>query len=169
MSSESNPAYVSRLPAPRRSGRLPLFFVSVLLLVEFLDEIMDGVGGAAWPLIRDDLGLSYAEVGVLLSVPSFISCIVEPFMGILADVWRRRVLALAGGVAFTLSVDELVIAYFTAGTAETFPIKVYSMVRFSVTPEVNAVSALLILLTVVLTTIALKMQDITRSASAGAH
>ena len=37
----------------------------------------------------------------------------------------------------------------------------------SVTPEVNAVSALLILLTVVLTTIALKMQDITRQA--GAH
>ena len=32
----------------------------------------------------------------------------------------------------------------------TFPVKVYSMVRFSVTPEVNAASALLILLTVIL-------------------
>jgi len=41
------------------------------------------------------------------------------------------------------------------------------MVRFSVTPAVNAVSALLILLTVVLTTIALKMQDI--SGESGAH
>ena len=105
MSSESNPTYVSSLrPAPRRAGRLPLFFVCVLLLVEFLDEIMDGVSGAAWPLIRDDLRLSYAEVGVLLSVPSLVATFVEPVLGILADVWRRRPLVLAGGVAFALSV-----------------------------------------------------------------
>ena len=41
---------------------------------------------------------------------------------------------------------------------KTFPVKVYSMVRFSVTPEVNAASTLLIVLTVVLTAIALKVQ-----------
>ena len=112
MSSESNPTYVSSLrPAPRRAGRLPLFFVSVLLLVEFLDEIMDGVSGAAWPLIRDDLRLSYAEVGVLLSVPSLVATFVEPVLGILADVWRRRPLVLAGGVAFTLAVLSTGLSY----------------------------------------------------------
>jgi spermidine/putrescine transport system permease protein len=41
----------------------------------------------------------------------------------------------------------------------TFPVKVYSMVRFSVTPEVNAASAMVIALTVILTTIALKLQS----------
>jgi spermidine/putrescine transport system permease protein len=68
---------------------------------------------------------------------------------------------IAGGLlAFTLSLDDFVITFFTSGpNTITFPVKVYSMVRFSVTPEVNAASALLIALTVVLTTIALKLQS----------
>ena len=47
-------------------------------------------------------------------------------------------------VVFTLSIDEFVIAYFTAGRTVTFPIQVYSMIRFGVTPEINAVATLLI-------------------------
>ncbi len=47
-------------------------------------------------------------------------------------------------VVFTLSVDEFVIAYFTAGRTVTFPIQVYSMIRFGVTPEINAVATLLL-------------------------
>lgn len=68
---------------------------------------------------------------------------------------------IAGALlAFTLSLDDFVITFFTSGpNTITFPVKVYSMVRFSVTPEVNAASALLILLTVVLTTVALKLQS----------
>ncbi|WP_339710853.1 ABC transporter permease [uncultured Sphingosinicella sp.] len=63
-------------------------------------------------------------------------------------------------LAFTLSLDDFVITFFTSGpNTITFPVKVYSMVRFSVTPEVNAASALLIALTVILTTIALKVQS----------
>jgi spermidine/putrescine transport system permease protein len=63
-------------------------------------------------------------------------------------------------LAFTLSLDDFVITFFTSGpNTITFPVKVYSMVRFSVTPEVNAASALLIGLTVILTTIALKVQS----------
>lgn len=62
-------------------------------------------------------------------------------------------------LAFTLSLDDFVITFFTSGPDTiTFPVKVYSMVRFSVTPEVNAASTLLILLTVILTFIALKLQ-----------
>ena len=46
-------------------------------------------------------------------------------------------------VAFTLSVDEFVIAFFNSGpTSITFPIKVYSMIRFGVTPEINAIAAI---------------------------
>ena len=76
---------------------------------------------------------------------------------------------IAGALlSFTLSLDDFVITFFTSGpNTITFPVKVYSMVRFSVTPEVNAVSALLILVTVLLTTIALKFQDI--SSGPGAH
>jgi spermidine/putrescine transport system permease protein len=62
-------------------------------------------------------------------------------------------------LAFTLSLDDFVITFFTAGPdTVTFPVKVYSMVRFSVTPEVNAASTVLIVLTVLLTAAALKLQ-----------
>jgi spermidine/putrescine transport system permease protein len=63
-------------------------------------------------------------------------------------------------LAFTLSLDDFVITFFTSGpNTVTFPVKVYSMVRFSVTPEVNAASAIVIALTIILTTIALKLQN----------
>ena len=67
---------------------------------------------------------------------------------------------IAGGLlAFTLSLDDFVITFFTAGPETvTFPLKVYSMVRFSVTPEVNAASTVLIVITVVLTALAMWLQ-----------
>ncbi|HWV61515.1 MAG TPA: ABC transporter permease [Sphingopyxis sp.] len=71
--------------------------------------------------------------------------------------------ALVAGalLSFTLSLDDFVITYFTSGPDTiTFPVKVYSMVRFSVTPEVNAASTLLIIITVILTFVALKLQGV---------
>ena len=48
-------------------------------------------------------------------------------------------------LAFTLSLDDLVIASFTTGPgATTLPMKIYSQVRLGVTPEINAVSTILI-------------------------
>jgi putrescine transport system permease protein len=55
--------------------------------------------------------------------------------------------AVASGwlLSFTLSMDDLVIASFTTGPgATTLPMKIYSMVRLGVTPEINAVSTILI-------------------------
>ena len=68
---------------------------------------------------------------------------------------------IAGGLlAFTLSLDDFVITFFTSGPdTVTFPVKVYSMVRFSVTPEINAASTVLILITLVLTAIAMRFQS----------
>jgi len=63
-------------------------------------------------------------------------------------------------LAFTLSLDDFVITFFTSGPdTVTFPVKVYSMVRFSVTPEVNAASAVLIVITVAVTVLALWIQN----------
>ena len=76
---------------------------------------------------------------------------------------------IAGALlAFTLSLDDFVITFFTSGPDTiTFPIKVYSMVRFSVTPAVNAASTLLILLTAGLAALALWLQgaDIAKQAA----
>lgn len=57
--------------------------------------------------------------------------------------------AVAAGflLAFTLSLDDLVIASFTSGPgATTLPMRIYSQVRLGVTPEINAASTILIAL-----------------------
>ncbi len=76
----------------------------VYLLIEFIDELVFGVGETSWPLIRNDLHLSYTQIGLLLSVPGIIAAFIEPFLGILGDVWKRRLLILGGGVFFTASL-----------------------------------------------------------------
>ena len=75
----------------------------IFLLIEFIDELIFGVTDAAWPLIRTDLHLNYIQIGVALSLPGIIGNMVEPFLGILGDVWKRRVLILGGGVFFVLA------------------------------------------------------------------
>lgn len=63
-------------------------------------------------------------------------------------------------LAFTLSLDDFVITFFTSGPGTlTFPVKVYSMVRFSVTPEVNAASTVLVIITFLVTIIAMRLQS----------
>ncbi len=111
-------------------------FVAVVVrarLVSFnreLEEAAKDLGASEWQTFRD---------------------VLIPFM--------RPGLVAGGLLAFTLSLDDFVITFFTSGPdTVTFPVKVYSMVRFSVTPEVNAASAVLIVITVVLTTIALWIQ-----------
>jgi spermidine/putrescine transport system permease protein len=71
-----------------------------------------------------------------------------------ADEWttfRRITLPLlmpgivaAALLAFTLSLDDFVITFFVAGPGSTtLPVRVYSMIKFGVTPEVNAISTLM--------------------------
>lgn len=69
-------------------------------------------------------------------------------------------------LAFTLSLDDFVITFFASGPGTiTFPIKVYSMVRFSVTPEVNAASTIIIVLTVLATVVAMRLQNPPKSSN----
>ncbi|HLF91584.1 MAG TPA: MFS transporter [Anaerolineales bacterium] len=75
-------------------------FILTLLLIEFLDELVFGAREAAWPLVRDDLGLTYVEIGLLLAIPGFLANFIEPVIGVLGDVWKRRVLVLGGGIFF---------------------------------------------------------------------
>jgi spermidine/putrescine transport system permease protein len=95
-----------------------------------LEDAARDLGAGEWPIVRD---------------------ILIPHM--------RPGLIAGALLAFTLSLDDFVITFFTSGPdTTTFPVKVYSMVRFSVTPEVNAASTLLIVVTVGLTALALRMQ-----------
>ncbi len=51
-------------------------------------------------------------------------------------------------LAFTLSLDDVVISYFTAGpSSNTLPLKIYSMIKTGITPEVNALSTIILVVT----------------------
>jgi MFS transporter, FSR family, fosmidomycin resistance protein len=89
--------------------------------VELADELADGAKGAALPLIRHDLGLSYGQVGLLASVPILAGGLLELPLGLLAGDGRARRRAVLGGgivfvltlvaVAFARALPELMIAF----------------------------------------------------------
>jgi spermidine/putrescine transport system permease protein len=132
--------------------------------------------GLPWPLslsaiIIAHVSFSFPFVAVVVRarLAGFNQELAEAAQDLGASEWRvfwdvmvpfmRPGLVAGALLAFTLSLDDFVITFFTSGPdTVTFPVKVYSMVRFSVTPEVNAASTVLIVLTVLLTGIALWMQ-----------
>jgi spermidine/putrescine transport system permease protein len=77
-----------------------------------------------------------------------------------ADTWQKfRHVTLplilpgvvaAGMLAFTLSIDDFVVSYFTKGGAEstTLPVLIYASVRRGITPDINALSTLIVLVSV---------------------
>jgi FSR family fosmidomycin resistance protein-like MFS transporter len=96
----------------------------IYLLIEFLDELVFGVGEAAWPLIRNDLGLSYFQIGLALSLPGVLGNIIEPFLFILGDVWKRRSIILLGGIFFIISL-------LLTGISGTFYLLFFSLILFN--------------------------------------
>ncbi|SOE18547.1 ABC-type spermidine/putrescine transport system permease subunit II [Hoeflea halophila] len=75
-----------------------------------------------------DLGCPPFRAFTLITLPVILPAVISGWM-----------------LAFTLSLDDLVIASFTSGPgATTLPMKIYSQVRLGVTPEINAVCTLLI-------------------------
>ena len=75
-----------------------------------------------------DLGCNAASAFIKVTLPALLPAV--------AAAWL---------LSFTLSLDDLVIAAFTSGpSATTLPMKIYSQVRLGVTPEINALSSVLL-------------------------
>ncbi|HEY3211256.1 MAG TPA: MFS transporter [Actinomycetota bacterium] len=72
---------------------------------------MFGVRETAWPLIRTDLGLSYLQIGLLLTLPNLLGAVVQPGLGILGDSGHRRPIVLSGGIAFALALVGTSLAW----------------------------------------------------------
>lgn len=71
----------------------------------------------------------------------------------------RPAIAGAALLAFTVSLDDFVVTFFTAGPgATTLPLKVYSMIKTGISPEINALSALLVLVSMGLVALSLLVQ-----------
>ncbi len=165
---------------------VPEICMGVAMLV-FFSRVMPWPDDLPWPfslgaIIIAHISFSFPFVAVIVRarLASFNRELEEAAKDLGAGEWRifKDILIphmqpglLAGALlAFTLSLDDFVITFFTSGPdTTTFPVKVYSMVRFSVTPEVNAASTLLIVITVALTAIALRLQgsQVARDAAGG--
>jgi len=92
------------LNSKNKTTRTVIVVTIIFLAIELLDELVDGVRGAAYPLIRTDLHFSYVQVGLLLTIPNTISSLIEPILGILGDLGQRRQLILGGGIAFAFAL-----------------------------------------------------------------
>jgi spermidine/putrescine transport system permease protein len=166
---------------------VPEICMGVAMLV-FFNQVIPWPSDLPWPLnlgaiIIAHISFSFSFVAIVIRgrLASFNRELEEAARDLGAGEWRifKDILVphmqpglLAGALlAFTLSLDDFVITFFTSGPdTTTFPVKVYSMVRFSVTPEVNAASTLLIVITVAMTAIALKLQgtQVAHAAAEGA-
>ncbi|MFN3487024.1 MAG: ABC transporter permease, partial [Planctomycetota bacterium] len=84
-----------------------------------------------------------------------------------AVFWKITFPAAAPGIlsgailAFTLSFDDFVVTYFTTGPGgATLPVRIYSMVRFGVTPEMNAVATVILAASLALIALALRISRV---------
>jgi MFS transporter, FSR family, fosmidomycin resistance protein len=106
-----------KLSGRKLSGRKPVPVATAVLAalaVEVADELVDGTKSAAMPLIRDSLGLSYSQVGLLAAVPLIAGSLIELPMGVAVGMGpRRRQVAMIGGLVF-------IAALLGAAAARTF-------------------------------------------------
>jgi FSR family fosmidomycin resistance protein-like MFS transporter len=95
--------------------------LAAALAVVLVDELVDGTKSAALPLMRQDLHLSYGQVGLLASVPLLLGSVLELPLGLLAGHGRRRRRAvLGGGVMFILVLALAATARSFAGLLAAF-------------------------------------------------
>jgi spermidine/putrescine transport system permease protein len=117
-----------------------------------------GLGFTSVILAHVSFAVSYAVVVVRARLAGFDKSLEEAAMDLGAGPWRTFFLvtlpSIAPGVlaaallVFALSIDDYVITSFVAGVGSTtLPVQIYSMVRSGITPEINAVSTLILVAT----------------------
>jgi spermidine/putrescine transport system permease protein len=124
-----------------------------IALLAFFAQIKMTLGLFTITLSHICFNIPFVALVVRARLHGFDKAIEEAAMDLGANeiitFWRVTLPTIMPGVlsgallAFTLSLDDYVITYFTAGPGSTtLPLRIFSMVRFAVTPEVNALSTL---------------------------
>ena len=147
---------------------LLLFFVQAGQLLGKIG-INIGLGLGTIILAHVAFNISYVAVVVRARLADFDRSLEEAARDLYANEWNTfRFITLpliapgiVGGalLAFTLSLDDFVITFFTSGPGSTtLPLRIYSMVKTGVTPEINALSTLMLLSSMVLVFASLVVQ-----------
>ena len=133
---------------------MPEVITGLSLLLFFIGVGLDR-GMLTIVLAHTTFSMCFVSVVVSARLVSFDRALEEAALDLGASAWEAFRLvtlpiiapAVAAGwlLAFTLSLDDLVIASFTSGpSATTLPMKIWSSVRLGVSPEINALSTILI-------------------------
>lgn len=136
---------------------LPEIVMGLSLLIWFV-FLNITLGAFSIILAHTTFSLSYVVITVRARLHGFDRSLEEAAQDLGASpwmsFWRVTFPLLWPGImsgalmAFTLSFDDFLMTFFTAGgDSDTLPIKIYSMVRHGVSPEVNALSTLLLAVT----------------------
>jgi spermidine/putrescine transport system permease protein len=150
--------------------------VALLAFFSFAFRLLNATFGLS---MRNGLGtviiahvafsISFVTVVVRASLRNFDRRLEEAAQDLGANPWQtfRHITlplimpGIVGGalIAFTLSLDDFVVTFFTSGPGvNTLPLEVYSRVRKTITPEINAVSTLMLLGSIVLVAASLMLQ-----------
>jgi putrescine transport system permease protein len=133
---------------------MPEVITGLSLLLLFIGIGLDR-GVLTIVLAHTTFSMCYVSVVVSSRLVTFDKSLEEAALDLGASPWEAFRLvtlpiiapAVISGwlLAFTLSLDDLVIASFTSGpSATTLPIKIFSAVRLGVSPEINALSTIMI-------------------------
>ncbi len=93
--------------------RQTIIFRWTLLSIPLLDELITGFPLVGLPLLRDQLGLSYEQIGLLFSVAALSGMVTEPFINILSDRTSKRLWVIGGLLA-------LAVSFALAGSTNSF-------------------------------------------------
>ncbi len=138
---------------------LLLFFVMTKMPLSLITIIISHVA----------FNISFVAVVVRARLADFDRSLEEAAMDLganeLQTFWRVTLPLLMPGIlggallAFTLSIDDFVITFFTAGIGSTtLPLRIYSMVKLGITPEINALSTMMLLASMILVGLSLILQ-----------
>lgn len=139
---------------------IPDIAMAVMLLMFFV-LLKFPLGHLSIIISHVAFNISFVAIVVRARLAQFDDTLEEAAQDLYADRWQtfRHVTlplimpGILGGslLAFTLSLDDFVITFFTSGPgATTLPLKIYSMVKLGVTPEINALSSIMLLASFVL-------------------
>jgi len=148
---------------------MPEILLGVSLLLFFLQVLNVTLGMVSIIIAHTTFCIGFVAIIVRARLQAMDDSIFEAARDLGASPWQTfRLVTLplivpavvAGALmSFTLSIDDFIITFFTKGVGEPIlPIQIYTMIKVAVTPEVNAISTLLMLLTLTMIIIAARLE-----------
>lgn len=142
---------------------IPLVMSEIVMgisLLAFFSMVKMPLG--IWSLIISHITFSipFVVIVVRARLKGFDRSVEEAAMDLGASEWQTfRLITLpiigpaiiaSALLAFTISIDDVIVSFFVAGPGSTtLPLQIFSMVRYGVTPEINALSTLMLAVTLV--------------------